>query len=83
MKTESCLCSEYASSSSEPAKLNHQKAVGTITRFFSVAYHWTKKREKKIVLPSQPMIFQTPQSTPKKFPLCQRRFVSQSITATA
>ena len=28
------MCSEYVSSSSEPARLSHQKAVGTTTRFF-------------------------------------------------
>ena len=51
--------------------------------FFSVAYHWTKKRVKKTALPSQPMTFQKPQSMPISLPLCQSKLVSQSIMATA
>src|SRR5450755_2634556 len=80
MKTESCLCSEYTSSSREPARLNHQNTTGTTTRLdFSVAYHCTKKREKKTALPSQPTIFQTLQATPRNFPSCQIKLVSQSM----
>src|SRR5215475_13423125 len=57
---------------SEPRRLSHQNAVGTTTRLsFSVAYHCTKKREKKTAFPSQPMIFQVFQETPRNFPSCQ------------
>src|SRR6266850_1867576 len=74
MKTESRWCSEYTSSSTEPVRLSHQNAVGTTTCLRrSVAYHCTKKREKKTRLPSQPTSFQRPQSMPSSLPSCQRR----------
>src|SRR6266850_985581 len=74
MKTESRWCSEYTSSSSEPVRLSHQNAVGTTTCLRrSVAYHCTKKREKKTRLPSQPTSFKRPQSMPSSLPSCQRR----------
>src|SRR5665213_1033852 len=80
MKTEFRLQTEQISRSNEPVRLNHQNAVGTTTRFFfSVAYHWIRKREKKTALPSQPTTFQTLHAMPKNFPSCQIRFVSQSI----
>src|SRR5438067_1497332 len=78
MKTESRWRNEYASSSSEPSMLSHQKAAGTTTRpRFSVAYHCTTKREKNTKLPSQPTIFQMLQSMPSSLPSDQ---ASQSIT---
>ena len=46
-----------------------------------VTYHWTKKRAKKTVLPSQPMIFQTLHATPNNSPLCQIKLCSQSMMA--
>src|SRR3954466_1362217 len=62
-------------------RLSHQKAVGTTTRFnFSVAYHWTKKREKNTAFPSQPTASHTAAGTPKSLPLCHTRVGSQSIS---
>src|SRR5207244_896984 len=67
----------------EPVRLNHQNAVGTTTCFFfSVAYHWTKNREKKVALPSQPITFQWFHSMPRKLALCHRRLASQSISSS-
>src|SRR4051794_4500940 len=74
MKTESRWCSEYTRSIREPVRLSHQNAVGTTTCLLrSVAYHWTKKREKKTRLPNQPTSFQRLQSMPSSLPSCQRR----------
>src|SRR2546425_7834583 len=71
------------SSNTDPARLNHQNAVGTTTCFFfSVAYHWTKNREKKAALPSQPITFQMFHSMPRKLPLGHCRFASQSISVS-
>src|ERR1043166_5282328 len=54
-------------------RLNHQNAVGTTTRLRrSVAYHCTKKREKKTRLPSHPTSFHRLQSMPSSLPSCQR-----------
>src|ERR1700758_3964382 len=84
MKTESRWRNEYISSSSDPIRLSHQNAVGTTTRRrFSVAYHWTKKREKKTRLPSQPTTFHTLQSMPSSLPLGHRRPLDHSITGAA
>src|SRR5690242_10033299 len=58
MNTESRRQRPYASKSSEPTRLSHQKELGTTTCFcFSVAHHCTKKREKKMALPAQPTNF--------------------------
>src|SRR5919108_4332301 len=83
MNTESRWRSEYINSSSDPIRLSHQNEVGTTTRRRrSVAYHCTKKREKKTRLPSQPTIFQTLQSMPSSLPLGQRRLVDQCISGS-
>src|SRR5687767_16023954 len=66
MNTESRRQMPYASKHDEPIRLNHQKELGTTTCLrFSVTYHCTKKREKKIILPAQPTIFQKCQSIPR------------------
>src|SRR5215813_7792600 len=80
MKTESRWWTPYVSKHKEPTKLSHQKALGTTTRLcFSVATHCTKKREKKITFPSQPIAFQKCHSMPRNLSLLQSKCVSQSI----
>src|SRR6266404_4593842 len=80
MKTESFWWRLYASNRNEPPRLSHQKTSGTTTRLcFSVAHHCTKNREKNTALPSQPTIFQSPQSMPRNLWSIQSQFANKSI----
>src|ERR1039457_3061737 len=71
----------YVRNSSEPIRINHQNICGTTTCFFfSVAYHWTKNREEKVALASQPTAVQkVSQGTPKILPSCQMRSRNECI----